>query len=162
MWIVVIIGIGVVTAVIQIAIQGFSADFVEWMRVLLLHQFAVSHGIIAVGGFIMNVLYPKRTAAKLGWPSSPFQVKYGFQQVGLGVMGVLSIWFQGNFWVGTLVALYIYGLSGLWTHTQEILRKRKETGKTDAIELSNIILDVIYHLVLTWMSLQIPGIWVFD
>lgn len=143
-------------------IDPFSADFVEWMRVLLLHQFAVTHGINAVGGLIMNVLYPKRTAAQLGWASSPYQVKYGFQQVGLGAMGVLSIWFQGNFWVGTLVALYIYGISGLWTHTQEILRKRKETGKTDGIEVSNIVLDVIYHLVLTWMSLQVPGIWVFD
>ncbi|THV24617.1 DUF6790 family protein [Glycomyces paridis] len=159
MWILAIIGIGVVTAVVQLAIQGFSADSAETMKVFLLHQFAVSHGIIAVGGFIMNVLYPKKTADQLGWATSPFQVKYGFAQVGLGVMGVLSIWFQGNFWVGTLVTLYIYGLSGLWTHTQEIMRKRKEDGKTDWVETSNIVLDVVYHLVLTWMSLQIPGIW---
>lgn len=162
MWIVGIIGAGIVTALIQLAIGGFQANFVEWMRVLLLHQFAVSHGIIAVLGFIINVLYPERTAAKLGWPSGPFQVKYGFAQFGLGVMGVLAIWFQGNFWVGVLVTLYIYGLSGLWTHTQEILRKRKETGRTDGIELFNIILDIVYHLVLTWMSLQIPGIWVLQ
>ncbi|WIY83738.1 DUF6790 family protein [Propionimicrobium sp. PCR01-08-3] len=135
---------------------------VEWMRILLLHQFAVSHGIIAVAGFIMNVLYPERTAAPLGWPSGPFQVKYGFAQLGLGVMGVMSIWFHGNFWVGTLVTLYIYGISGLWTHTQEIVRKRKQTGKTDGVGLFNIILDVIYHLVLTWMSLQIPGVWSFE
>ncbi len=71
----------------------------------------------------------------------------------------MSIWFQGNFWVGTLVTLYIYGISGLWTHTQEVVRKRKLTGKTDLIELGNIVLDVVYHLVLTWMSLQIPGVW---
>lgn len=161
MWIVVIIGMGVLTALIQAAIQGFPADHVYWMKTLLLHQFVVSHGIIAVGGFIINVLTPKQTAAKLGWPSGPFQVKYGFAQVGLGVMGVLSIFFQGNFWVGTLVTLYIYGISGLWTHTQEVWRKRRETGKTDWIEVGNIILDVIYHLVLTWMSLYIPGMWSF-
>lgn len=159
MWILAIIGIGVATAVVQLAIQGFSADTAGTLKVFLLHQFAVSHGIIAVGGFIMNVLYPKKTADQLGWATSPFQVKYGFAQVGLGVMGVLSIWFQGNFWVGTLVTLYIYGLSGLWTHTQEVMRKRKEGGKTDWVEVSNIVLDVVYHLVLTWMSLQIPGVW---
>ncbi|WP_125774082.1 DUF6790 family protein [Antribacter gilvus] len=162
MWIVVIIGIGLLTAFAQLAVQGFPADSVEVMRAVLLHQFAVSHGIIAVGGFIINVLYPKRTAAQLGWPSGPFQVKYGFAQLGLGVMGVMSIWFQGNFWVGTLVTLYIYGLSGLWTHTQEIVRKRREGGKTDWVEVSNIVLDVVYHVVLTWMSLQIPGIWSFE
>ncbi|MFC5931672.1 hypothetical protein D6T64_05170 [Cryobacterium melibiosiphilum] len=162
MWIVGIIGAGIVTALIQLAIGGFQADFVEWMRVLLLHQFAVSHGLIAVLGFIINVLYPERTAARLGWPSGPFQVKYGFAQLGLGVMGVLAIWFQGNFWVGVLVTLYIYGLSGLWTHTQEILRARKVTRNVAGVELFNIILDIVYHLVLTWMSLQIPGIWVLS
>ncbi|HEU5129944.1 MAG TPA: DUF6790 family protein [Glycomyces sp.] len=159
MWIVLIIAIGIVTAIVQLAFQGFSADYEGVMETLLLHQFAVTHGIIAVIGFIINVLYPKQTAEKLGWATSPFQVKYGFAQLGLGVMGVLSIWFTGNFWVGTLVTLYIYGLSGLWTHTQEVMRKRKEQGKTDRIEISNIILDVVYHAVLTWMSLQIPGIW---
>lgn len=162
MWIVVIIGAGVLTAVGQLAIGGFSADYVDVMKTLLLHQFAVSHGIIAVGGFIINVLYPEKTAAKLGWPSGPFQIKYGFAQVGLGVMGVLAIWFQGNFWVATLVTLYVYGFSGLWTHTLEVIRKRKEEGRTDWIEIGNIILDVIYHAVLTWMSLQIPGVWSFE
>ncbi|UZN02612.1 hypothetical protein OKX07_16375 [Cellulomonas sp. S1-8] len=131
------------------------------MRTLLLHQFVVSHGFIAVAGFIINVLYPERTAAKLDWPSGPFQIKYGFAQLGLGVMGVMAIWFQGNFWVGVLVTLYIYGLSGLWTHTQEIVRKRRETGRIEWVETANIVLDVIYHLVLTWMSLQIPGVWSF-
>lgn len=159
MWIVAFIGAGIVTAVIQLAVQGFPADGVTILQTLLLHQFVVTHGIIAVAGFIINVLYPERTAAQLGWPSGPFQVKYGFAQFGLGVMGVMSIWFQGNFWVGTLVTLYIYGLSGLWTHTQEIIRKRRETGKVDAIEFVNIVLDIVYHLVLTWMSLQIPGVW---
>ncbi len=110
---------------------------------------------------MINVLTPQKTAAQLGWPSGPFQIKYGFAQFGLGVMGVLSIWLQGTFWAGTLVTLYIYGLSGLWTHTLEILRKRRETGRTDMIEVANIVLDVVYHVVLTWMSLQIPGVWSF-
>ena len=159
MWIVAIIGIGVLTAIVQLALLGFPADQVVIFKTLLLHQFVVSHGIIAVGGFIINVLYPQRTAAQLGWPSGPFQVKYGFAQVGLGVMGVLSIFFQGNFWAATLVTLYVYGFSGLWTHTQEVVRKRREGGGTEWIEVGNIVLDVVYHLVLTWMSLQIPGVW---
>lgn len=162
MWILAFIGAGVVTAVIQLAVEGFPGDSSRVFAVLLLHQFAVTHGLIAVGGFIINVLMPERTAAQLGWPSGPFQVKYGFAQLGLGVMGVLSIWFQGNFWVGTLVTLYIYGLSGLWTHTQEVMRKRTEEGRTDWVEMWNIILDVIYHFALTWMSLQVPGVWSFN
>ncbi len=159
MWIVAIIGAGILTATIQLLFQGFDTGYEHIMETYLLHQFAVSHGIIAVGGFIINVLQADRTAERLGWPGGPFQIKYGFAQVGLGVMGVMSIWFRGNFWVGTLVTLYIYGLSGLWTHTMELRRKQREGGSTDWIELGNIVLDVIYHIVLTWMSLQIPGVW---
>ncbi|GAA1848861.1 DUF6790 family protein [Myceligenerans crystallogenes] len=162
MAIVYIIGGGILTALVHLWILGFPADEAKIMHTLLLHQFVVSHGFIAVGGFIINVLYPERTAAKLGWPGGPFQVKYGFAQFGLGVMGVLAIWFQGNFWVGVLVTLYIYGLSGLWTHTQEVVRRRRETGEWARIEIFNLVLDVIYHLVLTWMSLQIPGVWSFQ
>ncbi len=161
MWILALIGLGVLTAVIQLALAGFPHDPVVVMSTLLLHQIVVTHGLIAVIGFVINVLTPQKTAAQLGWPSGPFQIKYGFAQFGLGVMGVLSIWLQGTFWAGTLVTLYIYGLSGLWTHTLEILRKRRETGRTDMIEVANIVLDVVYHVVLTWMSLQIPGVWSF-
>lgn len=60
---------------------------------------------------------------------------------------------------GTLVTLCVYGVSGLWTHLQEVLRKRRDGGRADWIEVANTVLDVIYHVVLTWMSLQIPGVW---
>ena len=159
MWIVVIIGIGVLTAVGQLAIQGFPADHILVLKTFLLHQFVVTHGIVAVGGFIINVITPEKTAAKLGWPGGLFQVKYGFSQLGLGVMGALSIWFQGNFWAATMVTLYVYGVSGLWTHRLEVVRKRRLEGRTDMVELGNMVLDVVYHGVLTWMSLQIPGVW---
>jgi len=83
----------------------------------------------------------------------------GPSRLGRGVIGVLTIWFQGNFWAAALITLYIYGASGLWTHTQEVVRKHRENGTTDWIEIGNIVLDVIYHVVLTWMSLLIPGVW---
>jgi hypothetical protein len=159
MWIVAIIGAGLITSMVHLALQGFPDDHVVVLKTLLLGQFAVSHGIIAVLGFIINVLTPERTAAQLGWPSGPFQVKYGFAQLGLGVIGVMAIWFQGNFWAATLVTLYIYGLSGLWTHTQEIWRTHRRTGKIAWVEFGNIVLDIVYHVVLTVMSLQIPGVW---
>ena len=159
MRILIFIGIGAVTGVIQLALAGFPSETATIMHTLLLHQFVVTHGLLALVGFFINVITPEKTAASLGWASSPYQIKYGFQQLGLGIMGVLAIWFQGNFWVAALVTLYIYGLSGLCTHTQEVLRKRREKSVTDWVEIGNIVLDVIYHVVLTWMSLMIPGVW---
>lgn len=66
MWIVVIILAGVITGSIQLVLDPSDVDTARIMEVMLLHQFVVSHGIIAVGGFIINVLKPEETAVKLG------------------------------------------------------------------------------------------------
>ncbi len=50
MWILALIGLGVLTAVIQLALAGFPHDPVVVMSTLLLHQIVVTHGLIAVSG----------------------------------------------------------------------------------------------------------------
>jgi len=155
MWIVAFIGAGVASALVHLAITGFDVSASVICSVFLLHQFVVTSGLIGVLGFYINVCIAKRTAENLGWPGGPFQIKYGFAQLGVGVMGVLSIWLRGTFWAGTLITLYIYGASGLWTHTAELIRQKR----ADKIEIANIILDVIYHITLTVLSLYVPGVW---
>lgn len=152
------IGIAVATAIYHLWTLGFPSSIATISEIILLHQFVVTHGIIGILGFYINVLVPEKTAKSLGWPGGPFQIKYGFTQLHVGVMGVLSIWFRGNFWVGTLVTLYFYGLSGLWTHSMMLMKD----DKIDKVELTNIILDIIYHVVLTIISLNVVGMWSFN
>lgn len=156
MWILAIIGMGLLTAFIHLCIAGFDIGSSGICEIILLHQYAVSSGLIGVIGFYINVIKADDTAKSLGWPGGPFQVKYGFSQLGCGVMGVLSIWIRGSFWIGTLVTLYIYGISGLWSHVAEM--KRKEVNPIDTW---NIILDIIYHITLTILLLQVPSVWVW-
>lgn len=155
MWILALIGAGIFTALIHLAIIGFDCGVATICSTILLHQFVVTSGLIGIIGFYINVIIADKTAEQLGWPGGPFQIKYGFAQLGVGIMGVLSIWFRGSFWVGTLVTLYIYGISGLWTHSLELKKKKK----ADPIEIANIILDIIYHIVLTVLSFYVPGVW---
>ena len=158
MWFLLLWGLGVVSAVVQLWINGFSADTSEIANVLLLHQFVVTFGLVGVIGFIYNIAIADRTASQLGWPGGPFQVKYGFSQVGLGVMGIMAIWFHGNFWVGVLVTMYIYGLSGLWSHTYVMIKNKK----ADADSIGNLIMDVVYQTFITVLSIMAGGIWVFN
>ncbi|RCX18751.1 hypothetical protein DFR58_10420 [Anaerobacterium chartisolvens] len=155
MWILVLIGAGLLSALVHLLIIGFGGGVSVICEVIVLHQFAVTHGLLGVLGFYINVIKADSTAKSLGWPGGPFQVKYGFSQLGVGVMGILSIWLRGPFWIGTLVTLYMYGISGLWTHTAEVI-KSEVKSKT---EIANIILDVIYHVVITILLLQVPGVW---
>lgn len=154
MWILVLIGLGLLTAFINLCMAGFDIGLSAICEIIVLHQFVVTSGLLGIIGFYINVIKADDTAKSLGWPGGPFQVKYGFSQLGVGIMGVLSIWFRGPFWFGTLVTLYIYGISGLWSHAAEMKRKQ-----VNWIDVGNIIFDVIYHVGLTILLLQIPSVW---
>lgn len=154
MWILALIGMGILTALINLFVVGFDIGTAGICEIFVLHQYAVTSGLLGIIGFYINVIKADDTAKSLGWPGGPFQVKYGFSQLGVGIMGVLSIWFRGPFWIGTLVTLYIYGISGLWSHTAEMKRK-----KVNAIDVGNIIFDIIYHAALTVLLFQIPSVW---
>ena len=95
MFIIVLIAAGMLTGMIQLAMtQGFG-NISTVCSTLLLHQFVVTFGLIGVIGTITNIIKAEDNAKVLGWPGGPFQIKYGFSQLGLGVMGIMCIWFQG-------------------------------------------------------------------
>lgn len=156
MWFLVLWLLGLISGGIHLYMLGFPGEMSEISRVLLLHQFVVTFGLVGVIGYVVNIARADQTAKMLGWPGGPFQVKYGFSQVGLGVMGIMAIWFQGNFWVGVLVTMYIYGLSGLWSHTYVMIKNRKVDGDS----IGNLIMDVVYQTFITVLSIWAGGIWV--
>ncbi|WP_186785855.1 DUF6790 family protein [Paenibacillus agilis] len=157
MWFLLLWFLGIVSAVVHLYTLDFPSATSEISRILLLHQFVVTFGLVGVIGYVVNIWKADQTAKMLGWPGGPFQVKYGFSQVGLGIMGIMAIWFQGNFWVGVLVTMYIYGLSGLWSHSYVMIKNRK----ADADSVCNIIMDIVYQTFITVLSILAGGIWVF-
>lgn len=148
--------LGIITAIVDLYLKGFPSDPSQVSSILLLHQFVVTFGILGITGLFSNMIFAKQNAEMIGWPGGPFQVKYGFSQLGLGVMGVMCIWFQGGFWLGTIVAMYIYGISGLWSHWNVM----KMNKKADADSVGNIIMDIAYQAFITILSIIAGGIWI--
>ena len=156
MWFLLLWALGLLGALIEFLVYGFPETIPALCYSLLLWQFVITFGLVAVVGMITNVFYAKKTASMLSWPGGPFQIKYGFSQLCLGVMGVMCIWFHGTFWAATLVNMYMYGLSGFWTHTQEMV----ENGKADMSNICNSIMNFLYQLFITVLSIYVGGIWV--
>src|SRR5262245_53010240 len=149
MWFLLLWAVGLATACVQITRSQQSLTIQSVSYVLLLHQFVVTFGLVGIIGIVTNVLYAKQQAIKLGWAGGPFQIKYGFSQLSLGVLGVMAIWFSGYFWVAALVNMYVYGLSGLWTHTLQMT----ENHKFDAHNAGSIVMDIAYMTFLTVLSI---------
>lgn len=155
MWILVIIAIGVITGYIDILISGSFGDVSAMCSTMLLHQFVITYGLIGVIGVITNIIKAEDNAKALGWPGGPFQIKYGFSQFGIGLIGIMCIWFRGRFWLGALITMYVYGISGLWSHIAEM--KRQE--KIIFADMVNIVVDILYQVILTILSIYAGGIW---
>ena len=155
MWFLLLWLLGLLGALASFMIHGFPATAQQWAESFLLYQFVITFGLVGVIGLVVNIIWADNTAQRLGWPGGPFQIKYGFSQVGLGVMGVLSIWYHGSFWAGTIVTMYIYGLSGLWSHTRVMIQQ----GEWHAGEAANIVMDIAYQTFLTVLSIYAGGIW---
>ncbi len=148
--------LGIITAVVDLYMKGFPSDISQICTVLLLHQFVVTFGSLGITGLLSNMIFAKQNAKAVGWPGGPFQIKYGFSQLGLGAMGVMCIWFRGGFWLGTIVGMYIYGISGLWSHWNVM----RMNNKADADSIANIIMDIAYQTFITVLAIKIGGIWV--
>ena len=155
MWFLLLWGFGIIASIIHWLINGSPSSLNDLSHVLLFYQFTVTFVLLGIIGFMVNVIYADNTSKKLGWPGGPFQIKYGFSQLGLGVLGLLTIWLRGNFWAAVIVSMYIYGLSGLWTHTEEMIKVRK----LDLNHLFNIIMDIIYQAFITVFSILAGQIW---
>lgn len=156
MWFLLLWALGLGASYLYFLITGLPSNIQDISRVLLLGQFVITFGLVAVIGMITNVFFAKSTSKKLNWPGGPFQIKYGFCQLCLGVMGVMALWFHGNFWAATIVNMYLYGLSGFWTHTQEMLKNKKP----DMSNVCNLIMNAFYQAFLTVLSIWSGGIWV--
>jgi len=154
MWFLLLWAFGLASGLLQIMRSQHAPHHQSISHILLLHQFVVTFGLLGLLGILSNVVFAKQEAKKLGWQGGPFQIKYGFSQLSLGVLGVMTIWFPDHFWVAALVNMYVYGLSGLWSHGLLMIENRESA----TYNLISIVMDISYMTFLTVLSIN-AGIW---
>lgn len=83
--------------------------------------------LVGVNGVILasgHLLEPARTAASIGWPTSPFQFEVGLTNLLLGALGLMAGWFDRDFWLATIVAFSVYMLGAAAGHVRSMIRER--------------------------------------
>gem|GEM_PF-584226 len=90
------------------------------VEVLLLYVLCVAWGfggaLVALG----HIVNPDGIAAASGWPpGGPFQVMMGFAQLGLALLGMLSIWLRGSFWVAPAVGGSVFHCGAAYVHLRD-------------------------------------------
>jgi hypothetical protein len=71
-----------------------------------------------------HLLQPARVAARIRWPTSPFQFEVGLTNLLLAALGLVSGWFDRDFWLATIIAFSIYMLGAAAGHVRSMIQER--------------------------------------
>lgn len=95
------------------------------VELLLLYALVLDVGVLGIVlGFIPHVFFADETARLIGWaPGSPFQFEVGIHDGAWGVLGFLSIWIGGSFWIATGLGWALFMLGAAYGHVYETVEK---------------------------------------
>jgi Family of unknown function (DUF6790) len=93
------------------------------VHLLLLYALVLDVGVIGlVFGFIPHVFFADQAAHLIGWPpGSPFQFEVGIHDGAWGLLGFLSIWIGGSFWIATGLGWSVFMLGAAYGHLYQTL-----------------------------------------
>lgn len=92
------------------------------IRISLLYLLCVQWGFGAALTSIPHILYPDQVAEYIGWePGSPFQLELGFASLGTSLLGILSIWLRGWFWLAPVLSRSVFLLGAAYVHIVDIV-----------------------------------------
>ncbi len=81
----------------------------DWMRILLKNALVYGLGCQMLGFAVGHLFFGDKIAGFIGWKGGdPFQFEVGLADLAIGVLGIMCAWFDGVFWLATVVAASIF------------------------------------------------------
>ena len=116
----------------------------------LLYFLAVRVGLGGLWSFSGHFFFSEQVAEYIGWPAgNPFQKEIAFTNLAFGTLGVLCIWWRGNFWIATVIGVSIFLLGAAFVHIQDIRKSQNfNPGNAGSVLVSDTLNPLILCLLL--------------
>src|SRR6204780_4651459 len=85
----------------------------------LLYLLVIYVGMMGLLTAYAHVFRPMQTSASIGWSTSPYEYEVGMADLTMGVLGVLCVWFRGNFWLATAIGNAVWFLGDAVGHVRQ-------------------------------------------
>jgi hypothetical protein len=95
-----------------------------------------------------HVFRPLETSASIGWATSPYEYEVGMADLTIGVLGILCLWFRGNFWLATAIANAVWLLGDAIGHIRQISLNNNHAANNSGIFLITEIITPLVILLL--------------
>lgn len=120
--------VALLSVLLPLAHLGFSSRPRTRDRVVqLLFLYALVFDVGVIGllfGFIPHVFFADEAARLIGWPpGSPFQFEVGIHDGAWGLLGFLSLWIGGSFWIATGLGWSVFMLGATYGHIYQTLHE---------------------------------------
>jgi hypothetical protein len=143
--------LAVVAASVHLAISSQSRGTAATIaRTYLLYLLFVYVGLMGVLTAYAHVFRPVETSASIGWSTSPYEYEVGMVDLTVGVLGILCVWFRGNFWLATAVANSVWLLGDAVGHMRQMVINNNHAANNSGIFL---VAEIVTPLVILFLAL---------
>jgi hypothetical protein len=122
------------------------------LRTYLLWLFFVYVGLMGLLTAYAHVFRPVQTSASIGWATSPYEYEVGMADLTVGILGVLCLWFRGDFWLATAIANAVWLLGDAVGHIRQIILYNDHAANNAGLFLYMEILMPIVILILAALN----------
>jgi hypothetical protein len=116
----------------------------------LLYFLFIYVGLMGLLTAYAHVFRPVQTSASIGWQTSPYEYEVGMADLTVGVLGVLCLWFRGNFWLATAIANAVWLLGDAIGHIREVVLAKNYAPNNSGIFL---VAEIVTPLVILFLAL---------
>jgi len=144
--------LALVIAAVRVHLDKQPRTKVRVAETFLLWLLVICVGVASVLTFVADAFFADRMAASLGWPAgNPFQSLVAVANLSVGVLGILSYWIRGNFWVATVIGFSIWWLGAGAVHIKDIVVSANYApNNAGATPYMDILVPIVLMALLTY------------
>lgn len=91
-----------------------------FLETLLFYMLVIQIGVFGLFTGMGHLFNTEMVAKYIGWESNLFQKEVGYADLSLGVLGLMCIWFHGEFRLAVAIAASIFWMGAGLVHIEDI------------------------------------------
>lgn len=126
------------------------------IELLLLYQIVFSLGVTSLIAFIGLTFMSEYVAQYLQWPACPFEQELANVNLAFFVLGIMSIWYRGYFWLATILGFSIWIIADGFHHVYEYYAYHNASSGNIGFPLYSDFIVPIILLILVTLYFKFP------
>jgi hypothetical protein len=120
-------------------IYYFINPDIGFVHAALLMHLSFTVGFFGIFNFVGHSLLSEKVAVRIGWVSNGFQKELGYTSLGIGICGVLCLFYQDAFWLATIIPFSTFLIGAALLHIVEIIQSKNYNPGNTWIILPDIL-----------------------